>query len=700
MSKLVIVESPAKAKTIRKYLGDGYEVIASMGHIRDLPSKDIGIDIQHGFTPRYLNIPGKGKLIKEIKAAADNSECVYLATDPDREGEAISWHLAHILKMDPSQNNRVTFDEITRKGIATGMAAPRSIDMDLVDAQQARRVLDRLVGYKLSPFLWRKVKPGLSAGRVQSVAVRLIVDREREIEGFKPEEYWNLDAVLSADRSRRFTAHFWGIDGKKVALQNKVQTDAVIAGLQDAVYRVARVTEGKRRKTPAAPFITSTLQQEASRRLGFTAARTMRAAQSLYEGVELAGHGTTGLITYMRTDSLRLSDEAVGAARSFIAGQWGEKYLPAAPRKFKGRASAQDAHEAVRPTNPALTPDIVEQSISGDQAKLYRLIWNRFIACQMADCLQDTVSVDVQAGSCLFKASGYRVTFDGFTVLYEEAQEEKTQKEENMLPPLTEGETLRLHELKGEQKFTQPPARYSEASLIKALEENGIGRPSTYAPIISTVLDRGYVERDKKQLRPTQLGIVVNDLMREQFPDIVDVKFSAQMESNLDTVEQGKSDWHKIIADFYEGFARSLAAAEENMDGQKVRVPDVETDEVCELCGRHMVIKSGRYGKFLACPGYPECRNTRPITKEMPGVCPLCGGRILARQSKRGRTYYGCEKNPACGFMTWDEPTAEKCPQCGGTLLKKGSLLHCAREGCDYTRTLTRKPRAAKETSP
>ena len=697
MSKLVIVESPAKAKTIRKYLGEGYEVIASMGHIRDLPSKDIGVDIQKDFSPRYLNIPGKSKLIKEIKAAAEASDFVYLATDPDREGEAISWHLAHILKMDPSLPNRVTFGEITRKGISEGMAAPRSIDMDLVDAQQARRVLDRLVGYKLSPFLWRKVKPGLSAGRVQSVAVRLIVDREREIENFKPEEYWNLDASLSADAGRKFTARFWGVDGRKVTLANEQQTEKIRAGLADAVWRVAKVTESKRRKTPAPPFITSTLQQEASRRLGFTAARTMRAAQTLYEGVDIAGQGTTGLITYMRTDSLRLSDEAVAGARSFIAERWGKAYLPGAARVYKGRAGAQDAHEAIRPTNPALTPELAEQSISGDIAKLYRLIWNRFIACQMADCLQDTVSVDVEAAGCTFRASGFRVTFDGFTALYEEAQDEKAAKE-SMLPPLAEGETLRLHELKGEQKFTQPPARYSEATLIKALEENGIGRPSTYAPIISTVLDRDYVERDKKQLRPTALGIVVNDLMSEQFPDIVDVRFSAQMEDNLDTVEQGNANWRRVIGDFYGGFEKSLAAAEESMGGKKVKVPEQETEEICEQCGRKMVIKTGRFGKFLACPGFPECRNTKPITKETPGACPLCGGRILARQSKRGRTYYGCEKNPACGFMTWDEPTAEKCAECGATLLKKGSSLHCSREGCGFTKAAARKPRAsAKE---
>ncbi len=696
MSKLVIVESPAKAKTIRKYLGEGYEVIASMGHIRDLPSQDIGVDIQKDFAPRYISIPGKGKLIREIKAAAAASDGVYLATDPDREGEAISWHLAHILKLDPALQNRVTFDEITRKGISEGMAAPRSINMDLVDAQQARRVLDRLVGYKLSPFLWRTVKPGLSAGRVQSVAVRLIVDREREIENFKPEEYWTLDAQLAADRSRRFVAHFWGRGGKKLALENKEQTDAVCAALAGAVYTLDKGTEGKRKKTPAPPFITSTRQQEASRRLGFTAARTMRAAQTLYEGVDVAGQGTMGLITYMRTDSLRLSDEALSAARSFIGQQWGKEYLPAQARHYKGRAGAQDAHEAIRPTNPAITPDMADASISGDLAKLYRLIWNRFIACQMADCLQDTVNVDITAADCLFKASGYRVAFDGFTALYEEAQDEKTQKE-SMLPPLTEGEALRLQELRPEQKFTQPPARYSEASIIKALEENGIGRPSTYAPIISTVLDRGYVERDKKQLRPTQLGLVVNDLMSEQFPSIVDVKFSAQMEDNLDTVEQGDAQWKKVIGDFYGGFAESLAAAEENMRGQKLRVPEEETDEVCEVCGRNMVIKTGRYGKFLACPGYPECRNTKPITKQAPGTCPLCGGRILARRSKRGRTYYGCEKNPACGFMTWAEPTAEKCPTCGSTLLKKGSQLHCSKPDCGYTHTLARKPRAPKE---
>ena len=692
MSKLVIVESPAKAKTIRKYLGSGYEVTASMGHIRDLPASQLGIDIEHGYAPQYINIKGKEKIIKELKSLAKDSEAVYLATDPDREGEAISWHLANLLGLDVSAENRVTFGEITKKGVTQGMAAPRAIDMDLFHAQQARRVLDRLVGYKLSPFLWRKVRRGLSAGRVQSVALRLIVDREKEIEAFVPQEYWNVDAVLSPPSSqKKFTARLSADkDGKKLEVKSEEQARAIEKALEGAVYEVRSLTKGKRKKTPAPPFITYTLQQEASRRLGFTATRTMRAAQTLYEGVEIAGQGTMGLITYMRTDSLRIADEAVAAAKEFIEGNWGDAYVCKTKRTYKSRSAtaAQDAHEAVRPTNPALTPDEVDRSLTGDPAKLYRLIWSRFIASQMADCLQDTVSAEISAADYLFRASGYVVTFDGFTVLYEEATDEK-EKKETALPPLSEGDVLKLRELKPEQKFTQPPARYTEAALIKALEENGIGRPSTYAPIITTIIDRDYVEREQKKLIPTTLGRVINDLMMQQFPDIVDVKFSAQMEKNLDKVENGQEDWHQAIDDFYQGFDKALKAAEENMKDQKIKVPDEETDEVCELCGRKMVIKSGRYGKFLACPGFPECKNTKRLVQSMPGECPKCHGRILLRRSKKGRVYYGCEKYPECDFMTWNEPTAENCPQCGSTLFKKGGkngVLLCEKEGCGYQR--------------
>ncbi|BFJ87014.1 type I DNA topoisomerase [Ruthenibacterium sp. CLA-JM-H11] len=697
MSKLVIVESPAKAKTIRKYLGNGYEVTASMGHIRDLPKSQLGIDVEHGYAPQYINIKGKEKIIKELKTMAKNSDEVFLATDPDREGEAISWHLANLLGLDTQAPQRVTFGEITKKGVTQGMAAPRAIDMDLFNAQQARRILDRLVGYKLSPFLWRKVRRGLSAGRVQSVAVRLIVDREKEIEAFQPEEYWNIDAVLCPPSStKKFTARLFSTAaGKKLEVKNAEQSQAIVQALQGADYTVSSISRGKRKKTPAPPFITSTMQQEASRRLGFTATRTMRAAQMLYEGVDVAGQGTMGLITYMRTDSLRIADEAVAAAKDFITGSYGEQYVCPYKRTYKSRSAtaAQDAHEAVRPTNPALTPDEVEKSVTGDAAKLYRLIWSRFIASQMSDCQQDTVSADIVAADYLFRASGYVVTFDGFTALYEEATDEK-EKKETALPPLTEGDVLKLKELKPEQKFTQPPARYTEATLIRALEENGIGRPSTYAPIITTIIDHDYVEREQKKLVPTKLGRVINDLMMEQFPDIIDVTFSANMEKNLDQIENGKADWHKTIDDFYQGFEKNLLRAEEEMKDKKVKVPDEETDEICELCGRKMVIKSGRYGKFLACPGFPECKNTKRLVKDTGGQCPKCGSRVLIRHSKKGRVYYGCEKNPTCDFMTWNEPTAEKCPQCGSTLFKKGGkngVLLCEKEGCGYSRPAQEK---------
>ncbi len=690
MSTLVIVESPAKAKTIRKYLGNGYDVTASMGHIRDLPASQIGIDIEHDYKPRYINIKGKDKLIRELKELAKQNDTVLLATDPDREGEAISWHLANILGLDVNEANRVTFGEITKKGVTDGMEHPRTIDMDLFDAQQARRILDRLVGYKLSPFLWRKVRRGLSAGRVQSVAVRLIVDREREIEAFVPEEYWNIDALLAAG-GKKFTAHlFADAAGNKLEVTNAQQADAITAALEGKDYSVKSITRGTRKKTPAPPFITSTLQQEASRRFGFTATRTMRAAQTLYEGVDLQGQGTTGLITYMRTDSLRLSDEAVNGAKDFITGTYGKQYVYGQKRVYKRKSAtaAQDAHEAIRPTNPALTPEEAEKSISGDVAKLYRLIWSRFIASQMSDCQMDTVSADIAAGEYLFRASGFVVTFDGFTALYEEASDEK-EKKETALPPLEEGMKLKLNELKAEQKFTQPPPRYTEATLIRALEENGIGRPSTYAPIITTVVDRGYVERDQKKLKPTALGMVVTDLLREQFPRIVDVKFSADMERNLDKVEEGKADWVKTVDDFYGDFAATLAKAEETLDGQKVKVPEEVTDVICEKCGRNMVVKTGRYGKFLACPGFPECKNTKRIVKEMPGACPKDGGKILVRQSKKGRIYYGCANYPNCDFMTWNEPTAEVCPQCGSTLFKKGGksgTLNCLKEGCGFSK--------------
>ncbi len=686
MSKLVIVESPAKAKTIGKYLGDDYEVMASMGHIRDLPKSKIGIDVENDFEPKYINIKGKEKLIKELKTRAKKAEAVYLATDPDREGEAISMHLAVLLGLDSKAANRITFDEITKKGVQSGMANPRVIDEDLFNAQQARRLLDRLVGYKLSPFLWRKVRRGLSAGRVQSVAVRIIDDREKEIEAFIPEEYWNVDATLSSD-GKSFTARLaTDANGKKLLPVTEAQAKDIENALEGAKYTVHELKRGKRRKAPTPAFITSTLQQEASRRLGFTALRTMRAAQTLYEGVDIAGHGAVGLITYMRTDSLRISQEAVDAAKEYIADAYGEKYICPTERKWKtkGANNAQDAHEAIRPSMPSLTPDEVDKSISGDTAKLYRMIWSRFMASQMADCEQDTVSVTISAADYRFKASGFTVTFDGFTALYEEATDEK-EKKETALPQMEVGQELKLKKLAGEQKFTQPPPRYTEASLIRALEENGIGRPSTYAPTISTITDRGYVEREAKKLFPTPLGRAVNSLMLEQFPNIVDLTFSAQMEHNLDRVESGEAQWNKTIADFYTGFDESLQKAEQDMEGKRVKVPDEVSDEVCDLCGKQMLVKTGRYGKFLACSGFPDCKGTKRLVKDTGGICPKCGeGRMLQRKSAKGRIYYGCEKYPDCDYMTWDEPVATKCEKCGSTLFKKGRKLHCNKEGCGF----------------
>ena len=694
MPKLVIVESPAKAKTIGKYLGRGYKVTASMGHVRDLPASTLGIDVENGYKPKYITIKGKQKLVKELKAEAKKCDGVLLATDPDREGEAISWHLANILGLDPSAPNRVTFDEITKKGVKEGMANPRAINIDLFNAQQARRELDRLVGYKLSPFLWKKVRRGLSAGRVQSVAVRLIRDRELEIENFKPDEYWNIDALLNPQGEKgEFTARLAATaDGKKLTVTNKQQADGILAALDGRDYTITKIEKGKRRRQPSPPFITSTLQQDASRAFGFSATRTMRAAQTLYEGVDIAGHGTVGLITYMRTDSLRIAAEAQAAAKTFIAERWGDNYVCKTARKWKSRSAtaAQDAHEAIRPSMPELTPDEVEQSISGDTAKLYRLIWSRFMASQMADCIQDTVSASITAGDYLFRASGFRVSFDGFTALYEESTDD-AKKKETALPPLEEGQTLKLKKLTADQKFTQPPPLYTEATLIHALEENGIGRPSTYAPIITTIVDRGYVEKDQKKLKTTPLGQAVNTVMMEQFPDIVNVKFSADMEKKLDVVEAGQADWVKTIDDFYQGFEKSLEQAEKNMEGKRIKVEDIPTDEICEKCGRPMVIKSGRYGKFVACSGFPECRNAHPLVKDTGGLCPLDGGHMLVRKSAKGRVYYGCSNYPKCNYMTWDEPVPEKCPQCGSTLFKKKGQLYCAKEGCGFVKAIEKK---------
>ncbi len=684
----MIVESPAKAKTIQKYLGPGYKVVASMGHIRDLPKTLLGVDIEHGFKPRYMDIPGKTALIRQLKSDAAESDGVVLATDPDREGEAISWHLAQLLKVDPEQNNRVTFNEITKTGVTQGMEHPRPLDMNLVNAQQARRILDRIVGYKLSPFLWKKIRKGLSAGRVQSAAVRIIVDREDEIRAFVSEEYWTIDALLAADeKGKGFPARFHGTKKGKLKIENKEEADRILAALRQASFIVDKVKRGTRQISPAPPFITSTLQQEASRKLGFAARRTMKAAQELYEGVEIPEMGAVGLITYMRTDSLRISEDARRDGSAFIRERYGENYLPEKPRVFKSRSSAQDAHEAIRPSMPALTPEQVKDSLTADQYKLYKLIWDRFMASLMANCVHDTCQMDIAAGEYLFKASGYTVRFDGYTTLYVEGKDEDDETG-GPLPVLAEGQELIPRELKGNQHFTQPPPRYTEATLIKTLEENGIGRPSTYAPTITTILAREYVEREGKALKPTPLGEITTRLMKEQFPEVVDVEFTANMEHQLDDVDSGKSDWVETLDHFYQGFAKTLETAEKNMSGEKITVPDEESDEVCELCGRKLVIKSGRYGKFLACPGYPECKNTKKIVKDTGGICPKCGGAIVAKKSKNNRVFYGCANYPNCDFVTWNEPAKKLCPQCGKNLFKKKGKaggLFCLTEGCGYT---------------
>ncbi len=691
MSDLVIVESPAKAKTIQKYLGPGYEVIASMGHVRDLPKSKMGVDKEHDFAPQYTDMKGKEDVIKELKKRAKKSGKVYLATDPDREGEAISWHIAQMLKLDMNDNNRVAFNEITKSGVQSGMSNPHKIDVDLVNAQQARRILDRLVGYELSPFLWKKVKRGLSAGRVQSVAVRLVVDRENEIRSFIPKEYWSIDAKFTAPSSRKvFDAALIAVDGKKLEIPGQAEADALLARLEGAEYTVSAVKKRVTKKQPAPPFITSTLQQEASRKLGFSAKRTMKAAQELYEGVDVQGVGAVGLITYMRTDSLRISDEAKAAAAQYIGTVYGKEYLPPEPRNYRSKNNAQDAHEAVRPSTPELTPERVKSSLSADQYKLYKLIWERFIASQMANALLDTVSADIEAAGCTFRASGYSVKFEGFMALYVEStdSEEGSRK---MLPELKAQDKLKLKSINGNQHFTQPPPRYTEASLIKALEENGIGRPSTYAPTITTITSRRYVEHEGKALKPTNLGEVITELMKEHFKKIVDAKFTAGMESSLDEVEHGEKDWVSTLHEFYDDFSKTLKKAEEAMDGKRVKVPDEETDVVCEMCGRNMVIKYSKYGKFLACPGFPECRNTKRIVTETDGSCPRCGKKMLLKKSKKGRSFYGCEGYPDCSFMTWNVPTSELCPVCGKTLFNKGGKagkLICENEGCGYEREL------------
>jgi len=693
LSKLVIVESPSKIKTVKKTLGSEYNVMASKGHIRDLPKSKFGIDVKNGFKLQYINMPDKKELIKELQYAAANSEFVYLATDPDREGEAISWHLSKLLSLNPDDAVRVSFNEITESGIKAGMSAPTKIDMNLVDAQQARRILDRIIGYNLSPFLWKKVKSGLSAGRVQSVALRLVVDREREIEAFKSDEYWTIDAKLFASR-KTFTASLYGgIGGDKINITDEKTADTILSELSSAEYVVNKVKNGVRNKQPAYPFITSTLQQDASRKLGFTGQKTMRIAQQLYEGIDIVGVGTTGLITYMRTDSLRISEEARFSAERFIVNTYGDKYLPKTRRTFKSKSNSQDAHEAIRPTNVELTPAKVKDSLSSDQYKLYKLIWERFVASLMSNCVQNTVAVDIVAGEYIFKASGYSVKFDGFTVLYEEGKDEDNE-ENNSLPAVNEGDVLKLKSISPNQHFTQPPSRYSEPTLIKALDDNGIGRPSTYAPIITNILQREYIERDKKTLKPTSLGMVVSDLMVEHFKKFVDIKFTAGMENSLDKIGSGDLNWIETIADFYGDFDNALKKAEDNLTGKRVKVPVVESEEICEKCGKTMIIRSGRFGKFLACPAYPECKNTKPLPEEdVKKPCPKCGSKLIKRTSKKtGKKFYGCSNYPACDFAAPNVPTGDICSECGGYILYGlRGRKYCMNSDCPTRKTEKKK---------
>ena len=684
---LVIVESPAKAKTIEKYLGDDYKVVASMGHLRDLPKSTLGIDIENDFEPKYIPVKDHKDVIDNLKKLSKSAKTVYLATDPDREGEAISWHLKELLALPDDKARRVTFNEITKKVVTESVGNPRDIDKDLVDAQQARRLLDRLVGYKLSPLLWKKIKRGLSAGRVQSVATRMVVDREKEIESFVREEYWLLDAVLNCDETDAdFTARYYGKGDRKLELHSEDEVNAVIAETQDEPFVIKTVKRGKKHRSPSPPFITSTLQQEASRRLGMTPRRTMSVAQQLYEGVDIAGQGTVGLITYMRTDSLRLSDEALMAAKNFIIERYGKEYYHGSFRVYKTKSGAQDAHEAIRPTNIELTPERVRKDLTPEQYRLYRLIWGRFTACQMANSVYDNVVVDVESNGHIFRSNYSELKFAGYTAVYEESKDEESDELRKKLPDLQAGERVYLEKMLPEQQFTQPPARYTEATLIRAMEEKGIGRPSTYAPTISTITSHEYVVKDGKYLKPTNLGVVVTELMMERFPDIVDLKFTNHMEEELDSVESGKLYWKKLLHEFYDGFSVELENAEKALEGVRIKVPDELSDEYCDVCGKQMVVKSGKFGRFLACPAYPECSFTKPLVIEMPGKCPKCGSRILKRTSKKGYTFYACERGADCGFMTWYVPTKDFCPSCGKTLFKpsgKGQKkAFCINEEC------------------
>ncbi len=681
---LVIVESPAKAKTIGKYLGKDFEVTACMGHLRDLPKSVLGVDLEHDFEPVYQPIKGKEDIISALKKSAKSADMVYLATDPDREGEAISWHLKQLLNLPDEKTRRVTFNEITKKVVQESIQAPRDIDQNLVDAQQARRILDRIVGYELSPLLWKKIRRGLSAGRVQSVATRMVDDRDREIAAFQPEEYWTLDANLLGSDLKKipFAARYHGKDGKKAELKSAAEVDAVVRETENAAFTVKSVKRTDKQRSPSPPFTTSTMQQEASRKLSMTPRRTMAIAQQLYEGVDIEGEGSVGLITYMRTDSLRISEEAIAATKQFILSRYGQDYYPPQAHRYKAKANAQDAHEAIRPSNVEWTPEQLKKDLTGEQYRLYKLIWSRYVACQMANAVYDSVSVDIDAAGHSFRSSSSSLKFSGYTAVYEEGKDEEKEEKESPLPALREGEILTLKDFSRDQHFTQPPAHYTDATLIRAMEEQGIGRPSTYAPTVSTILDREYVMKEGKYLHITNLGRVVTELMKDKFTDIADLKFTAHMEQKLDSVEEGATPWKSVLRDFYGDFDRDLKQAEKDLDGVRIKVPDEVSEEICPECGRNLVVKSGRFGRFLACPGYPECSFTMPLVVEMPGRCPKCGGRLMKRtgtskKTNKQYTYYCCEhmnsrdESAKCDFMTWDVPVKDDCPVCGQTMFKK-----------------------------
>ena len=681
---LVIVESPAKAKTIGKYLGKDFEVTACMGHLRDLPKSVLGVDLEHDFEPVYQPIKGKEDIISALKKSAKSADMVYLATDPDREGEAISWHLKKLLNLPDEKTRRVTFNEITKKVVQESIQAPRDIDQNLVDAQQARRILDRIVGYELSPLLWKKIRRGLSAGRVQSVATRMVDDRDREIEAFQPEEYWTLDANLLGNDLKKipFAARYHGKDGKKAELKSAQEVDAVVRETENAAFTVKSVKRTDKQRSPSPPFTTSTMQQEASRKLSMTPRRTMAIAQQLYEGVEIEGEGAVGLITYMRTDSLRISEEAIAATKQFILSRYGKDYYPPQAHRYKAKANAQDAHEAIRPSNVEWTPEMLKKDLTGEQYRLYKLIWSRYVACQMANAVYDSVAVDIDANRHSFRASSSSLKFSGYTAVYEEGKDEEKEEKVSPLPALQEGEVLKLKDFSRDQHFTQPPAHYTDATLIRAMEEQGIGRPSTYAPTVSTILDREYVMKEGKYLHITNLGRVVTALMKEKFTDIADLKFTAHMEQKLDSVEEGSTAWKDVLREFYGDFDQNLKQAEKDLEGTRIKVPDEVSEEICPECGRNLVVKSGRFGRFLACPGYPECSFTMPLVVEMPGRCPKCGGRLMKRtgtskKTNKQYTYYCCEhmnsrdENAKCDFMTWDVPVKDDCPVCGQTMFKK-----------------------------